>query len=104
MVSIDRGRRRNSNLTWVVYTAMLAHRRMLEMKEMLRLGSQPLDTPAELSPVDTDVAQGRPPTVPVVGDDRAGRDVLSAGLRGEGHPARPTSRADAGLAMRGGRD
>src|SRR6266480_6296967 len=35
---------RNSDLTWVVYTAMLAQRRMLELDDMLRLGSQPLDT------------------------------------------------------------
>src|SRR5437660_4230327 len=77
---------------------------MLEMKEMLRLGSQPLDTPAELSPVDTDVAQGRPPTVLVVDDDRAVRDVLSAVLREEGYPVRQASSADAALQMLRGDD
>src|SRR5207253_5651949 len=97
MVSIDRGRRRNSNLTWVVYTAMLAHRRMLGINEMLRLGSQPLDTPAELSPVDTDGAPGGPPTVLVVDDDRAVRDVLCAVLKEEGYPVRQASSADAAL-------
>src|SRR2546430_5439440 len=83
---------------------MLAHRRMLEIKEMLRLGSQPLDTPAELSPVDTDVAPGRPPTVLVVDDDRAVRDVLSAVLREEGYPVRQASGADAALQMLRGDD
>src|SRR5438477_8756577 len=83
---------------------MLAHRRMLEIKEMLRLGSQPLDTPAELSPVDTDVAPGRPPTVLVVDGDRAGRDVLSAVLREEGYPVRQASSADAALQMLRGDD
>ena len=77
---------------------------MLEIKEMLRLGSQPLDTPAELSPVDTDVAQGRPPTVLVVDDDRAVRDVLSAVLREEGYPVRQASSADAALQMLRGDD
>ncbi len=77
---------------------------MLEIKEMLRLGSQPLDTPAELSPVDTDVAPGRPPTVLVVDDDRAVRDVLSAVLREEGYPVRQTSSADAALQMLRGDD
>src|SRR5438270_8666413 len=83
---------------------MLAHRRMLEIKEMLRLGSQPLDTPAELSPVDTDVAPGRPPTVLVVDDDRAVRDVLSAVLREEGYPVRQASSADAALQLLRGDD
>src|SRR5437868_9617876 len=83
---------------------MLAHRRMLEIKEMLRLGSQPLDTPAELSPVDTDVAQGRPRTVLVVDDDRAVRDVRSAVLREEGYPVRQASSADAALQMLRGDD
>jgi putative nucleotidyltransferase with HDIG domain len=83
---------------------MLAHRGMLEINEMLRLGSQPLDTPAELSPVDTDAAPGRPPTVLVVDDDRAVRDVLSAVLRGEGYPIRQASSADAALQMLRGDD
>src|SRR5438132_2012229 len=104
MVSIDRGRRRNSNLTWVVYTAMLAHRRMLGINEMLRLGSQPLDTPAELSPVDTDGAPGGPPTVLVVDDDRAVRDVLCAVLKEEGYPVRQASGAVAALQLLRGDD
>src|SRR5437016_12763572 len=83
---------------------MLAHRRMLEIKEMLRLGSQPLDTPAELSPVDTDVAPGRPPTVLVVDDDRAVRDVLCAVLKEEGYPVRQASGADAALQLLRGDD
>src|SRR5438067_6522403 len=83
---------------------MLAHRRMLEIKEMLRLGSQPLDTPAELSPVDTDVAQGRPPTVLGVDDDRAVREVLSAVLKEEGYPVRQAAGADAALEMLRGDD
>src|SRR3989454_11582175 len=83
---------------------MLAHRRMLEINEMLRLGSQPLDTPAELSPVETDGAPGRPPTVLVVDDDRAVRDVLSAVLKEEGYPVRQASGADAALQLLRGDD
>src|SRR5438552_16919643 len=83
---------------------MRAHRRMLEIKEMLRLGSQPLDTPAELSPADAALAPGRPPTVLVVDDARAVRDVLSAVLREEGYPVRQASSADAALQLLRGDD
>ncbi|OLC72375.1 MAG: two-component system response regulator [Deltaproteobacteria bacterium 13_1_40CM_4_68_19] len=71
---------------------------------MLRLGSQPLDTPAELSPVETDGAPGRPPTVLVVDDDRAVRDVLCAVLKEEGYPVRQASGADAALQLLRGDD
>jgi len=57
---------------------------MLGIDDMLRLGSRPLDTPAELSPVEKDGAAVQPPTVLVVDDDRAVREVLSAVLKEEG--------------------
>ena len=88
----------------MVYTAMLAHRRMLELDDMLRLGSQPLDTPAELAPVETDGAPSQPPTVLVVDDDRAVREVLSAVLKEEGYPVRQAAGADAALEMLRGDD
>src|SRR5918912_217659 len=47
---------------------MLAHRRMLGIDDMLRLGSRPLDTPAELTPVESDGAPSQPPTVLLVCD------------------------------------
>jgi len=77
---------------------------MLGINEMLRLGSQPLDTPAELSPVDTDGAPGGPPTVLVVDDDRAVRDVLCAVLKEEGYPVRQASGAVAALQLLRGDD
>src|SRR5256712_10883406 len=83
---------------------MLAHRRMLGINEMLRLGSKPLATPAELSPVDTDGPPARPPTVLVVDDDRAVRDVLCAVLKEEGYPVRQASGADAALQLLRGDD
>ena len=83
---------------------MLAHRRMLELDDMLRLGSQPLDTPAELAPVETDGAPSQPPTVLVVDDDRAVREVLSAVLKEEGYPVRQAAGADAALEMLRGDD
>src|SRR5919204_280124 len=83
---------------------MLAHRRMLELDDMLRLGSQPLDTPAELVAVETDAASSQPPTVLVVDDDRAVRDVMSAVLKEEGYPVRQAVSADAALEMLRGED
>src|SRR5947208_7846562 len=83
---------------------MLAQRRMLELDDMLRLGSQPLDTPAELAPVETDGAPSQPPTVLVVDDDRAVREVLSADVREEGYPVRQAAGADAALEMLRGDD
>src|SRR5438128_245284 len=83
---------------------MLAHRRMLELDDMLRLGSQPLDTPAELAPVETDGAPSQPPTVLVVDDDRAVREVLSAVLKEEGYRVRQAAGADAALEMLRGED
>src|SRR5437762_7488471 len=83
---------------------MLAHRRMLELDDMLRLGSRPLDTPAELAPVETDGASSQPPTVLVVDDDRAVREVLSAVLKEEGYPVRQATGAEAALEMLRGDD
>ena len=77
---------------------------MLGIDDMLRLGIQPLDTPAELSPVEKDGAAAQPPTVLVVDDDRAVRDVLSAVLREEGYPVRQAASADAALQMLRGDD
>ena len=76
---------------------------MLELDDM-RLGSQPLDTPAELAPVETDGAPSQPPTVLVVDDDRAVREVLSAVLKEEGYPVRQAAGADAALEMLRGDD
>jgi putative nucleotidyltransferase with HDIG domain len=76
---------------------------MLGLDDMLRLGSQPLDTPAELAPVESEGASSQPPTVLVVDDDRAVRHVLTAVLREEGYPVREAASADAALEMlRGG--
>ena len=77
---------------------------MLELDDMLRLGSQPLDTPAELAPVETDGAPSQPPTVLVVDDDRAVREVLSAVLKEEGYRVRQAAGADAALEMLRGED
>jgi len=77
---------------------------MLGIDDMLRLGNQPLDTPAELSPVENDGAAAQPPTVLVVDDDRAVREVLCAVLREEGYPVRMAASADAALQMLRGDD
>ena len=77
---------------------------MLGIDDMLRLGSRPLDTPAELSPVEKDGAAVQPPTVLVVDDDRAVREVLSAVLKEEGYPVRQAEGADAALQMLRGDD
>src|SRR6202171_3437029 len=77
---------------------------MLGIDDMLRLGSRPLDTPAELSPVEKDGAAVQPPTVLVVDDDRAVREVLSAVLKEEGYPVRQADGADAALQMLRGDD
>jgi cyclic di-GMP phosphodiesterase len=77
---------------------------MLGIDDMLRLGNQPLDTPAELSPVENDAASTQPPTVLVVDDDRAVREVLSAVLKEEGYPVRQAASADAALQMLRGDD
>src|SRR5258705_2172609 len=83
---------------------MLGARGMLGIEDMLRLGSQPLDTPAELSPVEKDSAAAQPPTVLVVDDDRAVREVLSAVLREGGDSVRQADSADAALQMLRGDD
>src|SRR6266404_2040189 len=83
---------------------MLGLQGMLGIDDMLRLGSQPLDTPAELSPVEKDGAAVQPPTVLVVDDDRAVREVLSAVLKEEGYPVRQAEGADAALQMLRGDD
>src|SRR5689334_16930825 len=64
---------------------------------MIELGSQPLDTPNDLSPVEKEGVRPQPPTVLVVDDDRAVRDVLSAVLREEGYPVRQGVSAEAAL-------
>jgi putative nucleotidyltransferase with HDIG domain len=82
---------------------MLGTLQMLAIDDMLRLGNQPLDTPADLSPVEQDGATAQPPTVLVVDDDRAVREVLSAVLKEEGYPVRQAASADEALQMlRGG--
>src|SRR6267143_50548 len=83
---------------------MLGAQEMLGIDDMLRLGSRPLDTPAELSPVEKDGAPAQPPTVLVVDDDRAVREVLSAVLKEEGYPVRQADGADAALQMLRGDD
>src|SRR2546429_5347896 len=83
---------------------MLGVQGMLGIDDMLRLGSRPLDTPAELSPVEKDGAAVQPPTVLVVDDDRAVREVLSAVLKEEGYPVRQAEGADAALQMLRGDD
>src|SRR4051812_6717424 len=83
---------------------MLARLRMLGIDDMLRLVNQPLDTPAELSPVEKDGAAAQPPTVLVVDDDRAVREVLCAVLREEGYPVRHAASAEAALQMLRGAD
>jgi putative nucleotidyltransferase with HDIG domain len=77
---------------------------MLGIDDMLRLGSQPLDTPAELTPVESEGAPTPPPTVLVVDDDRAVREVMSAVLKEEGYPVRQAVSADAALEMLRGED
>jgi cyclic di-GMP phosphodiesterase len=76
---------------------------MLGIDDMLRLGSQPLDTPAELTPVEKDAA-AQPATVLVVDDDRSVREVLAAVLKEEGYPVRQAPSADAALQMLRGED
>lgn len=70
---------------------------------MMRLGSQRLDSPAELAPVEKD-AGAQPPTVLVVDDDRSVREVLSAVLREEGYTVRQAPGAQAALQMLRGDD
>src|SRR5581483_669930 len=95
---------RNSELTSAACKAKLGFGQMLGIDDMLRLGNQPLDTPAELSPVENDAASTQPPTVLVVDDDRAVREVLSAVLKEEGYPVRQAASADAALQMLRGDD
>jgi cyclic di-GMP phosphodiesterase len=76
---------------------------MLGIDDMLRLGNQPLDTPAELTPVEKETAP-QPPTVLVVDDDRSVREVLAAVLKEEGYPVRQAPSADAALQMLRGED
>ena len=77
---------------------------MLGIDDMLRMGNQPLDTPAELSPVEKESPPTQPPTVLVVDDDRSVREVLSAVLREEGYPVRQAPSAEAALQMMRGED
>ena len=72
---------------------------MLELDDMMKLGAQPLDTPAEVTPLEK-----APPTVLVVDDDRAVREVLSAVLREEGYTVRQSESALAALELMRGED
>jgi DNA-binding NtrC family response regulator len=71
---------------------------MLELDDMLRLGAQPVDTLGELSPLGEAVAAA-PPTVLVVDDDRAVREVLSAVLKEEGYSVRQAASAEMALEL-----
>ena len=71
---------------------------MLALEDMLKLGTQPLDTPSELSPLG-DGAAVAPPTVLVVDDDRAVREVLCAVLKEEGYPVRQAPSAEGALEL-----
>src|SRR3954471_15339257 len=64
-------------------------------------GETALDTPTELAPVER---PNQPPTVLVVDDDRAVREVLSAVLREEGYAVRQAEGAEAALQMLRGDD
>ena len=68
---------------------------------MAESGDNPIDTPPELTAVEK--AQ-QPPTVLVVDDDRAVREVLSAVLREEGYVVRQADSAEAALQMLRGDD
>src|SRR5260370_32718520 len=73
---------------------MLKRPRMLELDDK----AKSLDTPSEVTPLEK-----APPTVLVVDDDRAVREVLSAVLREEGYSVRMSESATAALElMRGG--
>src|SRR4051812_5140008 len=74
---------------------------MAELGDMIQLGAQPLDTPGEVSPAEK---APQPPTVLVVDDDRAVREVLSAVLREEGYSVRQADGAEAALQMLRGDD
>ena len=72
---------------------------MLELDDMMKLGARPLDTPAEVTPIEK-----APPTVLVVDDDRAVREVLCAVLREEGYTVRQSESAQAALELMRGDD
>src|SRR5205085_1970897 len=57
-----------------------------------------------LAPVETDGASSQPPTVLVVDDDRAVREVLAAVLKEEGYGVRQATDAEAALQMLRGDD
>src|SRR5881398_926189 len=61
---------------------------------MAEPGEQAIDTPSDLAAVDK---PQQPPTVLVVDDDRAVREVLSAVLREEGYGVRQADGAEAAL-------
>ena len=77
--------------------------RMLGSENRRLAGQEPLDTPTELSAVEKDTGP-QPPTVLVVDDDRAVREVLCAILREEGYPVRQAQGADDALQMLRGDD
>jgi putative nucleotidyltransferase with HDIG domain len=74
---------------------MLKRPRMLELKDK----TKSLDTPSEVTPLEK-----APPTVLVVDDDRAVREVLSAVLREEGYSVRMSESAEAALELMRGED
>jgi len=75
---------------------------MLGIDDMIKLGATPLETPTDVAPVESAAAQ--PPTVLVVDDDRAVREVLSAVLRVEGYSVRQSESAEAALQLLRGDD
>ncbi|MFN2549660.1 MAG: HD-GYP domain-containing protein [Myxococcales bacterium] len=68
---------------------------------MAEPGDTPIDTPTELAPVER---PQQPPTVLVVDDDRAVREVLSAVLREEGYTVRQAEGAEPALQLLRGDD
>jgi response regulator RpfG family c-di-GMP phosphodiesterase len=68
---------------------------------MAEPGDNPIDTPTELAYVER---SNQPPTVLIVDDDRAVREVLAAVLREEGYAVRLADGAEAALQMLRGDD
>jgi putative nucleotidyltransferase with HDIG domain len=68
------------------------------------LGTQTLDTPESVTPVEKEGTAPQPPTVLVVDDDKPVREVLCAVLKEEGYGVRQAESADAALEMLRGED
>jgi putative nucleotidyltransferase with HDIG domain len=71
---------------------------------MLHLGTQTIDTPESVTPVEKEGSAPQPPTVLVVDDDKPVREVLCAVLKEEGYGVRQAESADAALEMLRGED